>query len=124
MNEPLSLWILRGVMGLTLVVGSLIAYYALSSGRRLRNRPLIYLGVGFALVSLAAVLAGVIFEVLTHDYLDAWLVSATFNAAGFLVILFSLFTTETLSMAGSARGPEALETPSPSGEPPTAPPST
>ena len=84
------IWILRGLMGVVLLVGSVIAFYGIQVGLRRRSRPMLYLGFGFLLVSLAAALSGIVYEVLTHDLLTAEIVSAAFDAAGFLVILYSL----------------------------------
>lgn len=91
MSAPLDpIWALRILMGIVLVVGAIISYYSLSNWRRTRSRPMLVFGLGFILVSLAAALAGIVFEVVTHDLLSAELVSAALTAVGFVVILYSL----------------------------------
>ena len=84
------LWALRGLEGLSLIVGSLVAYFSWVAYRRTQQRSLLYLGFGFVLISVAAALAGVVFELVTHDLLTGWIVSAGFDSAGFLVILYSI----------------------------------
>ncbi len=92
-----NIWVLRGLMGVILVVGTLTAFYGFRAWHRTGSRPLFYMGVGFTLISLAAALSGVIYEILTHDLLTAWIVTAAFSAAGFLVIFYSLVAREPVS---------------------------
>jgi hypothetical protein len=85
-----SLTVLRAFEGLSLVVGSIIAVQSFRAYARSRQPTLLLLGLGFLLISLAAALAGVFYELLTHDLLTAWVISASLNSVGFLVILASL----------------------------------
>lgn len=86
-----EIWYLRSLMLLILITGSIISYYAFMAWRHTRLEPMLYLSIGFGLVSVAAAAAGVLFEVATnHDYLTSWIVSAAFMLVGFLVILYSL----------------------------------
>jgi len=84
------IWILRGAEGLTLLVGAAIAYASLRAYSRSRDPGLLLLGIGFTIVTVAAALAGVLYEVLTHDLLTAWTVAATLELVGFCLILFSI----------------------------------
>jgi hypothetical protein len=84
------IWYLRGAEGLTLLVGAAIAYASLRAYRRSRDGGLLLLGIGFLVVTGAAALAGVLYEVLTHDLLTAWTVSATLELGGFSLILVSI----------------------------------
>ena len=90
MTDPL-LWTLRGMEGAILVVGLLVAYWSLQAYRRTRESSLLFLGIGFLLVSAAAAVAGLVFEVLTgQNYLLAWTLSSTVDLLGFLVIFYSI----------------------------------
>ncbi len=86
-----EIWFLRAFMLLVLVVGGIISYYAYRSWNHSRARPMLFMAIGFALVSLGAAIAGIVYEVVTHgDYLMAWIVSSVFTLAGFVLILHSL----------------------------------
>ncbi len=85
-----SIWWLRLAEGFILVVGAAIAYASLRAFRRNRDPGLALLGVGFAVVTVAAALAGVLYELTTHDLLTAWTVSAGFDCVGFTLILVSI----------------------------------
>ena len=98
-----ALWVLRGIEGLVLVVGALIAVSSLRAYRRTGATPLALLGAGFVLVTVAAALAGVLFELVTHDLLTAWTVSTAFDAVGFALILYSILRPS--DPAGNAAPP-------------------
>ena len=98
------IWALRGVEGVVLVLGAGIAWASLRAYRRTRRVALAYLGVGFLLVSVAAGLAGVLYELFTHDLLSAWTVSASLDAIGFALILYSIVRPEPVAEAASHDG--------------------
>src|SRR5690348_1273339 len=83
-------WVLRALEAVVLVIGGAIAVVSLRAYRRTRRPVLAYLGAGFALVTVAAALAGVVFELVTHDLLTAWIVASGFDAVGFLLIFYSI----------------------------------
>jgi hypothetical protein len=100
-----ALWLLRGIEGLVLVVGALIAVSSLRAYRRTGATPLALLGAGFVLVTVAAALAGVLFELVTHDLLTAWTVSTGFDAVGFGLILYSILRPGDPGGNAAAPGP-------------------
>lgn len=104
------IWVLRAFEGANLVIGAAIAIASLTAYRRTRSPELAYLGAGFVLVSVGAAAAGLLYEVLTHDLLDAWTTSASIDALGFLLILYSI-----LRPRHGAPGPLAPVGPPPSG---------
>ncbi|MCI4364591.1 MAG: hypothetical protein L3K10_00785 [Thermoplasmata archaeon] len=95
MTDPI--WVLRGLEGAVLILGGGIAYASLRAYTRTRRASLGLLGIGFVLVTVAAALAGVLYEFVTHDLLTAWSVSAAFDGAGFGVILYSIVRPVTIS---------------------------
>lgn len=88
MIDPI--WVLRGIEGFVLLVGAGIAYASLRAYSRTGDRSIAFMGAGFALVTVGAGLAGIIYEVVTHDLLSAWISSAALEAAGFSLILYSI----------------------------------
>jgi branched-subunit amino acid ABC-type transport system permease component len=85
-----AIWILRIVEGIVLVLGAAVAYFSLQAYRRTHERSLLYLSIGFLLISLGAVLAGIVYELLTYDLLTAWIVASAIDSFGFLIILYSI----------------------------------
>ena len=95
------IWYLRGAEAFILVVGALVSFASLRAYHRSRDIGLALLGVGFVVVTVAAVLAGVIYEVTTHDLLTAWTVSSALDCVGFALILWSILRARTDSRSQS-----------------------
>ena len=108
------IWVLRGAEGFVLVVGALITYASLRAYVRNRDAALGLLGAGFAVVTVGAALAGVLYEVATHDLLTAWTVSGTLDCVGFSMILYSIVRPRTLFARPSDESPAATASPDPS----------
>lgn len=75
---------------LGLVLGGAVTYYTLKAARRTGQRPLHLLGVGFGLVTVGALAAGVGDQFLRLDRNVALVTESAFTTVGFLVILASL----------------------------------
>lgn len=106
MIDPI--WWLRALEGFVLLVGAGIAYASLRASSRARDASLAFLGVGFALVSVGAALAGIVYEIVTHNLLAAWISSAALEATGFSLILYSILRPRSVGLSGdelAAEGP-------------------
>ncbi|WP_049929213.1 DUF7521 family protein [Halopiger goleimassiliensis] len=79
------------VKTLVLVVGSVITYFAFKAYRRTRQRALGLLALGFALVTLGFVLAGMLYEVLDVALETGILLESALVLVGFVVIAYSLY---------------------------------
>jgi uncharacterized membrane protein len=86
----LTLDFLRIEQVVVLVFGLVIIYFASKGYRRTKSRSLLLLAIGFAMVSVGAVLAGVLFELLNVDLLMVDTIQAAAQAVGFFIIVFSL----------------------------------
>lgn len=75
---------------LSLALGGAVTYYTLKAARRTGQRPLQLLGVGFGLVTVGALAAGISDQFLQFDRSFALVVESAFTTVGFLVILTSL----------------------------------
>lgn len=76
---------------LTLVLGGLITYYSYRAYRRTGSRPLRALAIGFGIVTLGALLAGVADLLPGIEQNVALAVESGFTVLGFAVIVYSLF---------------------------------
>ena len=83
-----------GFKTLTLVLGGFITFLAFKAYRRTGARSLGALSLGFAIVTLGTFLAGVVDQVLAAGFLAGLLIESALIAAGFLVIVYSLYTTK------------------------------
>jgi hypothetical protein len=76
---------------ITLVLGGLITYLAYKAFRRTGSRSLRSLTVGFGLVTLGALLAGVADQLLVAQTEVALILESVLTAVGFAVIVYSLY---------------------------------
>ena len=72
-------------------MGALITYFASQAYQRTDERALGALAVGFGIVIIGALLAGIADLVLDAAQLDALLIESVLTAIGFAVILYSLY---------------------------------
>ncbi|AFZ73012.1 DUF7521 family protein [Natronobacterium gregoryi] len=79
------------VKTLILLVGSVITFFTFKAYRRTKQRSLGLLAVGFGLITLGLVLAGLLFELLDVALITGVLLESLLMLAGFLVIAYSLY---------------------------------
>jgi hypothetical protein len=79
----------------TLVLGGLITYLAYKAYARSRSEPLKYLTIGFGIVTLGALLAGGVDQIMPYGREFALLVESAMTAIGFAVIVYSLYWRES-----------------------------
>ncbi len=90
----LSVDVLRVAQSFVLLFGVIVIFYAARGYRRSKSRSMLLLGIGFAFVSVGAVLAGVLFELLNVDLLTVQTTEAIAEAIGFFIIVYSLAVTK------------------------------
>ncbi len=78
----------------TLLLGGLITYLSYKAYRRTGAQPLRYLSVGFGIVTLGSLLAGVVDQVFRAGFRLGQLVESALIAVGFAVIVYSLYVGE------------------------------
>lgn len=76
---------------LTLVLGGSITFYAFQAYRRTGSTALRALTFGFGAVTLGAILAGIVDQLLPLDPNLALVVESLFTTLGFAIILYSLY---------------------------------
>lgn len=75
---------------ITVLLGLAIAGQAYRGYRRYDSRPMLYLAMGFGLISVGSVLEGVLFDVIGLSIFEAGTAQTGLVAVGMLVILYSL----------------------------------
>ena len=78
----------------TVLLGLAIAFQALRGWRRHESTPMFYLGIGFVVISVGAVLESIFIDIAGWDVLAAGLVQTALVAAGMLLILYALYGGE------------------------------
>lgn len=78
------------VKTLILIIGGVVTYLAFSAYRRTYDRSLGYLAVGFGLIVIGVLLAGVTFELLDVSLGVGILIESLFVLAGLSIVALSL----------------------------------
>lgn len=76
---------------ITLVLGATVTYLSFKAFRRTQSAALRSLTIGFGLVTLGALLAGVVDQVAGLQTDLALVIESVLTAAGFAVIVYSLY---------------------------------
>lgn len=85
--------VIIGLKVLSLLLGGLITYLTFKAFRTTQSRSLGALSVGFGIITAGTFLAGVVDQVFDAGFRMGQLVESVLVAAGFLVIVYSLYTT-------------------------------
>jgi hypothetical protein len=88
--------LLIGAKTAVLLLGTAIACLSVLAYARTRERVMLYLGVGFALIALGSFLEGLLFEVLNWDLLTVHIVESAFVLAGLATLAIALRPRGTL----------------------------
>jgi hypothetical protein len=76
---------------LTLVLGGVITFYSYRAYRRTASRALQALALGFGIVTLGALFAGIVDQLIAVEPDLALVVESLFSTVGFAIILYSLY---------------------------------
>lgn len=75
----------------TMLLGVLIAYQAYRGYRRSGSVPMLYVAVGFVLISVGAVIEGILFDVFHTTIFMAGTVATGIVALGMVAVLYALY---------------------------------
>jgi hypothetical protein len=82
--------ILRTFQLAIVILGIVVIYYASKSYGKTRSRAMLFLALGFVFVTIGAVSAGILFELLNFNLETVETVEAGNEVIGFLLIVYSI----------------------------------
>ncbi len=82
--------ILSALRGAAVFLGTLIAFLGYLVFRRYRSRLMLYISVAFGILTLAAVLEGILFEVFAFPLDQAHLVESSVTLVALLTLVYRL----------------------------------
>jgi len=96
MTEPLSqmFWFATATKIAALVLGVFIVYLAYRGFRRNRSRPLLYVAVGFALITGGTIAEGILYVILGSQLLAAITAGTAITVLGFAAIIYSIYVVK------------------------------
>ena len=75
----------------TMALGFIIAFQAYRGYRRSNSQSMLYLAVGFAIISFGAIIEGILFDVVGLTFHNAGTAATAIVAVGMLTILYALY---------------------------------
>lgn len=73
-----------------LIIGGFVTLMSLRAYRRTDDRGLLFLGIGFGIITLGTFLAGLVYNLLDVDFADGILLESSLLFIGLAVIAYSL----------------------------------
>jgi len=90
----LETWIATAPKVLAFVLGLFIVYLAYRGYRRNKSQPLLYVALGFGLITAGTILEGLFYVMLGQALLEAIAVGTIVTVLGFVVIIYSVYAVK------------------------------
>ncbi len=87
-------WVVTVIKLVALVLGTFIVYLAYKGYRRNTSKPLLYVALGFALITAATVVEGILYVIIGSDLLVALFISTIITVIGFAAIIYSVYSVK------------------------------
>lgn len=94
MDELTLFWLTSLTKGLALVLGAFIVYLAYRGYRRNASKPLLYVSMGFALITAGTVVEGLLYNVFRYELLAAIGTGTIVTILGFITIIYSIYSVK------------------------------
>lgn len=76
---------------IVVILGLLIAFQSYRAYNRYESRPMFFLAVGFFIISIGAVIEGVLYDVVKFSIFCAGMIQSIIVAIGMCLILYSIY---------------------------------
>ena len=86
--ELLLLRVLKSLIGL---LGLMLAYLSLKAYRKSKSKNMLFLSIGFGIITVGSILAGLSFEFLGFSLLQVNIVESLMILIGFIMIMYSIY---------------------------------
>jgi len=86
-----ELLLLRALKSLIGVLGLLLAYLSIKAYRKSKSKNMLFLSIGFGIITVGSILAGLSFEFLGFSLLQVNIVESLMILVGFIMVLYSIY---------------------------------
>jgi hypothetical protein len=87
-------WFITVIKLVALFLGAFIVYLAYKGYRRNASKPLLYVAVGFALITASTMIEGILYVIVGMDLLVALLISTLITVIAFTAIIYSVYSVK------------------------------
>ena len=85
---PLALRTLKFAI---VVLGTMLVYLGIKGYLRTRSKAMVFLSLGFGLITAGSVAAGILFEFLGYQFVDVSIVESIMVLVGFATLIYSIY---------------------------------
>lgn len=83
--------LLRALKLVIVLLGTVLVYLGIKGYRRRRSKDMIFLSLGFGLITAGSVAAGILFEFLGFELIEVSIVESIMVIAGFSSLIYSIY---------------------------------
>lgn len=83
--------ILRVLKVIIVLLGAILVYLGVKGYRRTRSKDMLFLSLGFGLITAGAFAAGILFEFLGFQFVDVSIVESFMVVVGFATLIYSIY---------------------------------
>jgi len=87
-------WIVTVIKLVALLLGTFIVFLAYKGYRRNTSKPLLYVALGFGLITAATIVEGILYVIIGSDLLVALFISTIVTVIGFVAIIYSIYSVK------------------------------
>jgi uncharacterized membrane protein YdjX (TVP38/TMEM64 family) len=87
-------WLTTLTKVVALILGAFIVYLAYKGYKRNSSKPLLYVALGFALITAGTIVEGVLYVMLGSELLNAIATGTAVTILGFAVIIYSIYSVK------------------------------
>ncbi len=87
-------WLTSFTKIVALVLGAFIVYLAYNGYKRNSSKPLLYVALGFALITVGTIIEGILYVMVGSELLSAIATGTTVMVLGFVVIIYSIYSVK------------------------------
>ena len=87
-------WVTTLTKVVALILGAFIVYLAYKGYKRNSSKPLLYVALGFALITAGTIAEGVLYVLLGSELLSAIATGTALVVLGFVVIIYSIYSVK------------------------------
>ncbi len=87
-------WVTTLTKVVALILGAFIVYLAYKGYKRNSSKPLLYVALGFALITAGTIAEGILYVLLGSELLSAIAAGTAVVVLGFVVIIYSIYSVK------------------------------
>jgi len=87
-------WLTTFTKVIALILGAFIVYLAYKGYKRNSSKPLLYVALGFTLITAGTIVEGILYVILGSELLNAIATGTVIMVLGFVVIIYSIYSVK------------------------------